>query len=85
MWADHALPLNRLSKMLPYQRCSQLPGISCLTRKNNLANNLNKMRYYFTEEFNFYPKTYLFPKDKQLLRNEWDINTVLIVKPEASC
>ena len=39
----------------------------------------------YPEAYNFYPKTYLYPKDMQILRNEWVQNQVLIVKPEASC
>jgi hypothetical protein len=43
------------------------------------------MRNKFSEEYNFHPPTYLFPKDRARLRKEWDGETVLIVKPEASC
>lgn len=39
----------------------------------------------FPEEYNFFPHTYLFPKDRLRLKKEWDMNSVLIVKPEASC
>lgn len=37
------------------------------------------------KDYDFFPKTYLFPKEKQKLKSEWDNKTVLIVKPEASC
>lgn len=37
------------------------------------------------DQYNFFPKTYLFPQDKQKLYREWDSETTLIVKPEASC
>jgi len=43
------------------------------------------MRSKFTVEYDFFPPTYLFPKDQKRLGQEWDGNTVLIVKPEASC
>ena len=43
------------------------------------------MRAFFEHEYDFYPKTYLYPKDRNRLKKEWDPNTVLIVKPEASC
>lgn len=85
MWADHAVPVDRMAKMKPYQRVSQLPGIGSITRKNNLGHNLNAMRSKYPEQYDFYPPTYLFPKDRQRLRKEWDGATVLIVKPEASC
>jgi tubulin polyglutamylase TTLL7 len=67
MWADHAIPLERLAKLKPHQRCSQLPGISCITRKDNLGFNLNAMRLKFQDEYDFYPKTYLYPKDRNQL------------------
>ena len=85
MWADHAVPLERMARMKPHQRVSQMPGINCITRKNNLGHNLNSMRAKFEEEYDFYPQTYLFPKDRTRLKKEWDGETVLIVKPEASC
>lgn len=85
IWADHAMPIERMQKMKPYQRCSQLPGIGCITRKNNLGHNLNALRAIFPKEYDFYPDTYLFPKDRNRLRKEWNSKTVLIVKPEASC
>jgi hypothetical protein len=43
------------------------------------------MRAFFEQEYDFYPRTYLYPKDRSRLKKEWDQNTVLIVKPEASC
>lgn len=43
------------------------------------------MRKQFPDSYDFYPKTYLFPKDLQRLRSEWQSDQVLIVKPEASC
>jgi tubulin polyglutamylase TTLL6/13 len=62
-----------------------MPGIGAITRKNCLGNNLNAMKDKFEAEFDFYPSTYLFPKDRIKLKKEWDGESVLIVKPEASC
>jgi hypothetical protein len=85
MWADHALQLERIAKMKPWQRTSQLPGISALTRKNNLGINLNALRSVYQQDYDFYPQTWLYPKDKAKLKKEWNGTDVLIVKPEASC
>jgi tubulin polyglutamylase TTLL6/13 len=85
MWADHAVAPERMQKFKPHQRCSQLPGIGCITRKDNLGKNLNGMLKRHPQQYDFFPKTYLFPQDKQKLYREWDSNTTLIVKPEASC
>lgn len=43
------------------------------------------MRAKYPDDYDFFPPTFLFPKDKKRLRQEWDGNTVMIVKPEASC
>ena len=40
------------------------------------------MREHFGTEFDFFPATYMFPKDKQRLETEMTPHTVLIVKPE---
>jgi hypothetical protein len=42
-WHDLTITADFLSKMQPYQRVSQYPGIYVLTRKNYLARNLMKM------------------------------------------
>jgi hypothetical protein len=43
VWADHGIPNDKLSRLKPHQRQSQLPGIGCIARKNFLAQNLNIM------------------------------------------
>jgi len=58
-----------------------------LARKNWLAKGLMKMRKRFTEEYNFFPLTWLLPTEI----NEFKAfqakkkNSIFIVKPEASC
>ena len=42
-WHDLTITADYLSKMLPYQRVNQYPGIYVITRKNYLARNLMKM------------------------------------------
>lgn len=58
LWADHAIPNDRLLRFKPHQRCSQLPGNGCITRKNCLAANLNIMRKKYAIEYEFFPRTY---------------------------
>ena len=43
------------------------------------------MRTKFSDVYVFFPKTFIFPKDRNKLRKEWDSESVLIVKPGASC
>ena len=56
-----------------------------LARKNFLAKNLNKMQKIFQNEFDFYPKTWLYPTDFPSLKFGKSNKTTYIVKPEASC
>jgi hypothetical protein len=37
VWADHGIPNDKLARLKPHQRHSQLPGIGCIARKNFLA------------------------------------------------
>lgn len=34
-----------------------------LARKNNLARNLDRMKRYFPEDYNFFPPTWLLPAE----------------------
>ena len=43
-WHDLAISPDFLSKMEPYQKVSQFPGIYVVCRKNHLARNLMKMQ-----------------------------------------
>jgi len=42
-WFDLPITADVLSKIKPYQRVSQWPGISVLSHKNKLAKNLKLM------------------------------------------
>ena len=42
-WIDNSILPEVLSKIKPYQRISQFPGISVLANKKQLATNLMKM------------------------------------------
>ena len=46
-WHDLAISPDFLSKMLPYQKVSQFPGIYVVCRKNHLGRNLMKMQRQF--------------------------------------
>lgn len=52
-----------------------------------LARNLNGMREKFPEQYSFYPKTWLLPKDQKLFKEDCekmgDEDVTFIIKPEA--
>lgn len=85
-WIDCGVPPEIMSKIKPYQRISQFPGIQAISNKNKLARNLMKMRKYFTNEYNFFPQTYLLPVEHNELRRQIYMNNkrdFYIIKPEA--
>ncbi|CAG9330520.1 ttll-11_12 [Blepharisma stoltei] len=86
-WTDGAVQPEKLLQMKPYQKINHFPGMYSLARKNFLGKNLNKMRKLYSEDYCFYPKTWLIPSELSDLRNQSLIskNKVYIVKPEASC
>lgn len=55
-----------------------------LARKNFLAKNLNKMQKLYPKDYDFYPKTWLYPTEFSSLKSNTNKKSVYIVKPEAS-
>jgi len=62
-WHDLGITADFLSKMQPYQKVNQYPGMYVITRKNYLARNLMKMQRAFPNEYKFFPKTWLIPQE----------------------
>jgi tubulin polyglutamylase TTLL6/13 len=87
IWIDTGMTADRLSKMKPYQKISHFPGMYCLARKDYLGNALNSMRRQFPDDYDFYPKTWILPRDYQDFKNQFNSKgaKTFIVKPEASC
>ena len=42
-----------------------LAGMSGVSHKAELAKHLNRLRHFFPEEFNFYPRTWLLPEEQE--------------------
>jgi tubulin polyglutamylase TTLL6/13 len=62
-WSDGAVSSEKLGKLRPYQKINHFPGMFALSRKDHLGKNLSKMKKLFPEDFDFFPKTWLLPKD----------------------
>lgn len=43
-WTDNSVKPEILARMQPHQKINHFPGMSVLSRKNNLGRNLMKMR-----------------------------------------
>lgn len=87
LWTDCAVQPEKLSKMQPYQKINHFPGMYSISRKNYLAMNLAKLKKKFPDDYNFFPRTWLYPCDFSELKYflQSNKNAYLIVKPEASC
>lgn len=86
-WTDNAVAPEKLAKMKHYQRINHFPGMYLISRKNYLAYNLGKLRKLFSEDYSFFPKTWMFPNESCDLKNYMQMAkaSYFIVKPEASC
>ena len=85
-WQDLGVGVEVLAKMKSYQKINHFPGMYELSRKNNLAKNLMKMRKCFPKEFNFFPSTWLLPSEfpELLATSKKRHHITYIAKPEAS-
>ena len=84
IWVDCGIQPEKLCKMKPYQKINHFPGMHEIARKNYLAKNLNKMQRLYPNQYNFFPKTWLYPAEFPTLKYSNFSNKVYIVKPEAS-
>ena len=70
-WHDLGITADFLSKMQPYQKVNQYPGMYVVTRKNYLARNLVKMQRAFPEDYKFFPRTWLIPQEASDFRKQF--------------
>lgn len=89
-WTDGAIFPDVLFRMNFYQKINHYPGIHVIARKNLLGLNLMAMREKFTEEYDFFPMTWMLPSQYSEFRHYYEsirkgkVRTY-IVKPEADC
>lgn len=89
-WLDVSTISERFSRLEPWQRINHFPGMSHISRKNRLAQNLGKMRRQFPKEYAFYPKTWSLPQEAKDFRAQFGPEgqaargTTFILKPENS-
>ena len=85
---DKMYPL--LQKLNKYQRYNHFPICWQLGRKDNLYTNFLKMQKKFKSDFNYMPKKYILPQDRNEVQekmreyNIFNIKEIYIVKPLAS-
>jgi tubulin polyglutamylase TTLL6/13 len=90
LWTDNAVEADLLGRMQQHQKVNHFPGMFALSRKNQLARGLLRMRRAFPCDYSFYPDTWLVPADLAELRSNMKAAArgkvrTYIAKPEASC
>jgi hypothetical protein len=54
--------------MKPYQRVNHFPAMFLIHRKTFLAKNLKKMKKEFSDDYDFFPRTWILPNEINELR-----------------
>lgn len=88
-WVDVPAIVERMQQLQPWQRINHFPGMSNVARKGRLAQNLDRLRRSFPQEFNFYPRTWVLPAEWGSFKAEFDATgkstRTFIVKPDSGC
>lgn len=93
IWNDIMITPEKLAQIKGHQKVNHFPSMSGVTKKNQLATSLKKMKNMFPVDFGFFPKTWIIPNQLQKLKAEIAAeraakgtpHPVLIVKPSESC
>ncbi|OMJ66741.1 hypothetical protein SteCoe_36318 [Stentor coeruleus] len=85
-WQDCALASESLSKFKSFQRINHFPGMYAVARKDHLGKNLKAMKSMFPGHFNYFPQTWVLPRDFNDLKTQFSNkrSKTYICKPEAS-
>lgn len=86
-WIDSQIFPTLISKMKWFQRTNHLPAVHNIAKKSSLAQNLNQMQKAIPEEYDFFPTTWLIPKEAKAFKEQFNANRAktFIVKPLFNC
>lgn len=88
-WVDMPIIVERMQQLQPWQRINHFPGMSNVARKGRLAQNLDRLRRSFPQEFSFYPRTWVLPAEWSNFKTEFDASgkstRIFIIKPDSGC
>jgi tubulin polyglutamylase TTLL6/13 len=84
IWHNTGMKTNQIKKLKSYQKYNHFPGMYQLANKRNLGRNLMRMFKLHSEEFKFFPKTWVLPNDYSdfVKHNKQNENQYYIIKPE---
>lgn len=88
IWSDTVLPLQKLVRLLNWQRTNHFPSMHLLCRKVHLGLTLGRMRKVFPQHYNFFPRTWSMRSERQQFArffSQQPTRKVFILKPNAGC
>jgi len=89
VWIDTSGFQTFLSTLKPWQKINHFPGMIEVSRKTRLAYNLETMRKGFKNEYDFFPKTYIIPRDISIIKEAFGYfgrsKHAFIIKPDGGC
>ena len=84
-WIDNDFSVDKMRGLKPYQKINHFPGMTIISMKNNLAKYLKLKQKDMSSEFQFFPKTWIFPYESYELMNYLQSDkkkpSTFIVKP----
>lgn len=66
-WSDLSVTVDRVAALKPYQRINHFPGMLEICRKSTLSNHMRRMAQRISAEYNFYPSSFILPKQLESL------------------
>ena len=69
IWIDADFHIDRVKGMKPHQVINHFPGMTIISLKNNLAKYLKLIQKTLPGEYQFFPKTWIFPYESYDLMN----------------
>ncbi|KAJ3275781.1 Tubulin polyglutamylase ttll6 [Terramyces sp. JEL0728] len=86
-WIDTGVSLERVLDMKSFQRINHFPGMHEICRKDYLARKVGKLSRLFPKDYNFFPKSWIFPHDFMDFKHSFKPKRgqCFISKPDHGC
>lgn len=76
--------LNRYSTIKSWQKCNHFAAANLMGRKDHFHDRMTELKERVGAFANFYPESYLLPKDQQMLNEAWKTHKLWIIKKAAA-
>ena len=84
VWQDQSMQVQQLGRLKCFQRINHFPGMNSIAHKDQLANHLNAMKAKYPQHYNFFPSTWVLPKNLAECKAQFTHKRMFIVKPEVA-